>query len=306
MKRDFITLQDYTVDEIQNLLTLSASLKKDKDQNTHHLKDKTIGLVFQKPSNRTRVSFQVAVWQLGGNCLYLGPDEINLGIRESTADVARTLSRYLNGIVARTFTHADILDLSQYASCPVINGLSDLFHPCQAMADIFSIQEKFQSFSGLTMAYVGDGNNVCHSLMIGCAKIGLNLNIATPRKFEPDQKIMKTALGYARKSGAKIQLTHDPKDAVKKTHIIYSDVWVSMGQEAETKKRLKIFKNFQVNAKLAALADKNYIFMHCLPAHRGQEVTNEIIEGPHSIVFDQAENRLHVQKAILIFLFEAR
>ncbi len=301
-KRDFLTLQDLSSDEVHHLLDLSMSLKKEKGQHTHHLKGKSIGLVFQKPSNRTRVSFEVATWQLGGNCLYLGPDEINLGKRETTADVARTLSRYLNVIVARTYSHDDILELSRYATVPVINGLSDMFHPCQGLADIFSVKEKFGTFKGLSLAYVGDGNNVCHSLLIGCTKVGLNIAIATPGGYEPNKDVIKKAITDAKKTGAKIVLTNSPDEAVKNANIIYVDVWVSMGQETETKKRLKDFQEFQVNSRLAKLANKNYVFMHCLPAHRGQEVTEDIIDGPHSIVFDQAENRLHVQKAVLIFL----
>ncbi len=304
MKKDFITLQDYSIAEIDSLLKLSSSIKKDKKQYSQHLKGKSLGLVFQKPSNRTRVSFEVAIWELGGNCLYLGPEEINLGKRESTSDVARTLSRYLDCLVARTYSHQDILDLSRYASIPIINGLSDLYHPCQALADIFSIQEKFGKFPGITIGYVGDGNNVCHSLLIACSKMGLNLKIATPKGYEPNKKIFQNAQSFAKISGAEVQLLKSPQEALKGVQVIYSDVWISMGQEEETKKRLKDFHDFQVNSKIVELADKDYIFMHCLPAHRGQEVTDEIINGPQSIVFDQAENRLHVQKAILIYLLK--
>ena len=303
MKRDFITLQEYSSEEIKFLLDLSFTLKKEQNPLRQDLKGKSVGLVFQKPSNRTRVSFEVAVWELGGNSLYLGPDEINLGKRESVADVAQTLSRYLDCIVARTYSHDDILKLCQYSTVPVINGLSDLCHPCQALADIFSIQEKFGTFKGIAVAYVGDGNNVCHSLMIACSKVGLNLNIATPKGYEPDKNILAKTQSQAEKLGAKIKILKSPEEAVKGVQVIYSDVWVSMGQEEETKKRLKEFKGFQINPKIVKLADKNYVFMHCLPAHRGQEVTDEIIDGPNSIVFDQAENRLHVQKAILTFLF---
>ena len=305
MKRDLINVKDLTPMEIKNILALTAKLKKSKVRTSNELKGKSIGLIFQKSSNRTRVSFEVAIQQLGGNCIYLGPKEINLGKRETTSDVARTLSRYLDGIVARTFTHKDIVELARTATIPVINGLSDLSHPCQALADIFSIQEKFGKLKGLTMAYVGDGNNVCNSLLMACSKVGLNLNIATPPgEYELDKDLVNRANIFAKESGAVIKITNSPQEAVKGVQVIYADTWVSMGQEEEEKKRLETFKNYQIDAKLASLADKNYIFMHCLPAHRGQEVTEEIIDGPHSIIFDEAENRLHVQKAILIFLYK--
>jgi ornithine carbamoyltransferase len=304
MKRDFINIKDLSPAEIKAILALSAKIKKSKAR-TSELKGKSIGLVFQKPSNRTRVSFEVAVYELGGNCIYLGPDEINLGKRETTSDVAQTLSRYLDGIVARTYTHQDILELAKYSTVPVINGLSDASHPCQALTDIFSIQEKFGKFKGLTMAYVGDGNNVCNSLLMGCSKVGLNINIATPPgEYEVNKDVAARAREFARESGAVIKFTHSPQDAVKGVQVIYADTWVSMGQEDETKKRLETFKNYQVDAKLAGLAAKNHVFMHCLPAHRGEEVTEDVIDGPSSIIFDQAENRLHVQKAILIFLYK--
>ncbi len=302
MKRDLLTLQDLSAGEIEHILDLTAMLKKDNTKAANFLAGRAIALVFQKPSNRTRVSFEVGIWQMGGKCFYLGPDEINLGKRESTSDAAKTLSRYLDAIVTRTFLHQDLIDLAKYATVPVINGLSDLAHPCQALADIFTIQEKFGTLKGLKLAYIGDGNNVCHSLLEGCAKVGVHISIATPIKYEPDKKIVQLAKKIAANSGSKIELTHYPADAVKGAHAIYTDTWVSMGQEADTKKRLKDFKGFQVDAKLAAKADKNYIFLHCLPAHRGQEVSADVIDGKHSVIFDQAENRMHVQKAILFML----
>lgn len=305
MKRDLLSIHDLNKGEMENLFSMAVELKKNKNTLTDHLKGKSVGLVFQKPSNRTRVSFEVGVYQLGGKCLYLGPEEINLGKRESTSDVAKTLSRYLNGIVARTFSHQDTIDLATYATVPVINGLSDVEHPCQALADIFSIQEKFGRLKNITVAYIGDGNNVCHSLMIGCVKMGIHMNIATSQKYKPADEIVKLAKILAKESGVKLSLSESPTEAVKAAHVIYTDTWVSMGQEAETKKRLKDFKGFQIDEKRVKRADKDYIFMHCLPAHRGQEVTEEIINGKHSIVFDQAENRLHVQKAILIKLLGA-
>ncbi len=305
MKRDLLSLKNFSQEEIFKILDLAAKVKEDKTYANDLLTGKSIGLVFQKPSNRTRASFDVGIYQLGGHCLYLGPDEINLGVRESTSDVANTLSRYLDGIVARTYTHQDIVDLATHSTIPVINGLCDLYHPCQALTDIFSVKEKFGKLEGLTMAYVGDGNNVCHSLMLICAKIGVNLNIATPEGYEPQKEIVDLSKKYAKETGVKILISKSSKDMVKDVDIIYSDVWVSMGQEQENQQRLTDFHEFQINAELVALARKNYIFMHCLPAHRGQEVTEKVIDGSHSIVFDQAENRLHTQKAILIFLMKA-
>ncbi|MBI5150407.1 MAG: ornithine carbamoyltransferase [Candidatus Omnitrophica bacterium] len=305
MKRDLISLEDFSREEILSLLKMSALLKRDRASHGDHLRGKAVGLLFQKPSNRTRVSFEVGVFQLGGKCLYLGPEEINLGVRESTADVAKTLSRYLDAIVARTFRHQDVIDLARHAAIPVINGLSDMYHPCQSLTDIFSIEEKLGTTQGVVLGYVGDGNNnVCHSLLLGCAKAGIHTQVATPKGYEPDPKVVRLAKSLAQATGASIRLTHSPKDAVAGADVIYSDVWVSMGQEKQAQKRLKDFKGFQINGKLVKGAKDNFIFMHCLPAHRGQEVTADVIDGKHSIVFDQAENRLHVQKAIMVFLIE--
>lgn len=302
MKRDFITEYDLTNTEIAQIFRLTTELKKGKRKFAPFLKNKTVGLVFQKPSLRTRVSFEVGIRQLGGNCIYLGPDEINLGKRESIPDVAQVLSRYLDVIVARVFSHNDVVMLARHSTIPVINGLCDLYHPCQAMTDVYSVVEKFGTLKKKTLAYIGDGNNVCHSLMLVCAKMGLNMTIATPPNYEPNEEILTTAQELARKTGVGISVLRDPKEAVKGAHVIYSDVWVSMGQEEETQRRLKDFQGFQINGDLAGLADKNYIFMHCLPAHRGQEVTEDVIDSKHSVIFDQAENRMHVQKAILMFL----
>ena len=304
MKRDLISLMDFSQEEILYLLNMTSKIKAGKSQFAEYLKGKSIGLLFQKPSNRTRVSFEIAIYQLGGNCLYLSPGEINLGKRESTDDVAKTLSRYLDGIVARTFSHQDVMDLAQHASVPIINGLSDLFHPCQALADIFTVQERFKNLDKITLAYIGDGNNVCHSLMLACAKVGIRMNIATPKGYEPKDEVTTVAKKAANETGAKIKLMNSPVDAVKGASVIYSDVWVSMGQEEESAKRFRDFQGFQINGDLAKLANEDYIFMHCLPAHRGQEVTEEIIDGPHSVIFDQAENRLHIQKSILVFLIK--
>lgn len=302
-KRDLISLQDLTRKEINEILTSATEFKYDPTVGMELLKGKSIGLIFQKPSNRTRVSFEVGIFQMSGKCIYLGPGEINLGVRETTYDVAKTLSRYLSGIVARTFTHQDVLDLAKYATVPVINGLSDLCHPCQGLTDLFSIKQKFQKLEGLTLAYIGDGNNVCHSLMFGASKVGMNMNIAAPKGYEPNSDVLAQAQANAAETNCQINVMTSPQDAVRGAHVIYSDTFVSMGQEEETAKRLKDFKDYQVNEALVELADKNYIFMHCLPAHRGQEVTESVIDGEHSIIFDQAENRLHTQKAVLKFLF---
>lgn len=302
MKRDFINLAEYSSRDLLLLLDLAERLKKNKGKISGQLRGKTLGLIFQKPSNRTRVSFEVGIHQLGGHGVYLGPDEINLGKREATSDVAQTLSRYVDGIVARTHSHQDIVDLARYSTVPVINGLSDLFHPCQAMADILTIRENFGTLKGLKLAYIGDGNNVCHSLLLACAKFGIDMTVAAPKGYFPSEEIFKSAQGIAHHAKSRVTLTNNPEETVKGAHVIYTDTWVSMGQEAEAKARLKIFKNYQINARLAAGADTNFIFMHCLPAHRGQEVTDDVIDGPHSVIFDQAENRLHAQKAILLFL----
>lgn len=301
MKKDLISLQDLTSEEIQEILSLAAKLKTEKLR-TDHLEGRAIGLVFQKPSNRTRVSFEVGIYQLGGKCLYLGPKEINLGKRETTEDVAKTLSRYLDCIVARTFSHKDVVDLGKFATVPVINGLSDLYHPCQAFADILTIQEKLGDISNITVAYIGDGNNVCHSLMLICAKLGININVATPEGYEVNKDILKSVKAYAEQTNAKVNTTCCPKEAAKGAHVLYADVWTSMGQEEESAKRLEDFRDYQINENLVKLADSNYIFLHCLPAHRGEEVTADVIDGSHSFVFDQAENRMHAEKAILIFL----
>lgn len=303
MKRDLLSLNHLEKKDIEQILLQAVLMKNDREYAMALLNGKSIGLVFQKPSNRTRVSFEVGVHQMGGQCVYLGPDEINLGVRETTADVAKTLTRYLDGIVARTFKHEDIEILAKNSTIPIINGLSDLYHPCQALTDIFSIKEKFHQFDGLTVAFIGDGNNVCHSLMLACAKVGMNFHVATPPNYEPDKNIIAYAEQCAEISKSRILITHSAQEAVKSAHVIYADVWVSMGQEEEYRQRLLDFDGYQINKKLLQLADPDYIFMHCLPAHREKEVTAEIIDGPQSIVFDQAENRLHTQKAILNYIY---
>ncbi len=300
MKQDLISLHDFYAKDIQKFLALASDLKtKQKNSQPHeYLKGKTLAMIFEKPSTRTRVSFEVGMWQLGGQAINLAAEDIQPGRRESWTDIGRTLSRYVDGIMMRTFGHEKVLELAKAATVPVINALTDRLHPCQALADIFTVKEKKGRLEKIKMAYLGDGNNVCHSLMYAAAKVGLELAIACPRGYEPDGKILKEALA----DGGSIVLTRDPKAAVKDADVIYTDVWASMGQEKEAAKRRKIFKPYQVNSSLVKLAKKDVIVMHCLPAHRGEEITDEVIDGPHSVVFDQAENRLHVQKAIMVRL----
>jgi len=259
-------------------------------------------MIFQKPSLRTRISFEMGMLQLGGQALYLSPNEIQLGVRESVPDVARVLSRYVDGIMARVFAHRHIEELAAHATVPVINGLSDYSHPCQALADLFTIHERRGELAGLKLAYVGDGNNVAHSLLFAATKVGMDIALATPRGYEPDAGVVEKARRFAAGSGSRVTLTDDPTAAVQGADIIYTDVWTSMGQEAERERRLAVFPPYQVNAALIAQAKPDVLVMHCLPAHRGEEITDEVIDGPHSIVFDQAENRLHAQKAILALL----
>jgi len=304
MKKDFISINDLTAKEIKDIFSLTEKLKKNKAKFSTVLAGKTLALIFQKPSCRTRVSFEVGMYQLGGYSIYLGPEELKLGVREAIKDVAQTLSRYVDGMVLRTFEHENILELARYAAVPVINGLSDFSHPCQALADVYTIREKFKNLKNLTLAYVGDGNNVCHSLLYCCSKMGLNMNVATPKGYEPSSLVIKEAKAIAKSKNAKIVLFNNPKNAVKSADVIYTDVWASMGQEKEAEKRKRIFQGFQVNKNLLKWAKTGALIMHCLPAHRGEEITDEVIDGKNSVVFDQAENRLHVQKAILCSLLK--
>jgi ornithine carbamoyltransferase len=302
MKKDLISIVDLTTKEMEEIFVLTDELKKNKEKFSKVLAGKTLALIFQKPSNRTRVSFSVGTYQLGGNAIYLAPNEINLGVRESVEDVAKTLSRYVDGIVLRTFEHKNVLDLAKFATVPVINGLSDFSHPCQALADVYTVREKLKGIKGALLAYVGDGNNVCNSLLFACAKVGLNMNAGCPKGYEPESKVVEDALAIAAENGASISIYNSPFEAVKNADVIYTDVWTSMGQEEETEKRKKIFKDYQVNVDLMKLAKKDCLVMHCLPAHRGEEITDEAMDSPYSVVFDEAENRMHVQKAILIKL----
>ena len=300
--RHLVSIRDLSAAEIQTLFRSTRNLKKQRAGRKQPLAGKTLGLLFYKPSVRTRVSFEVGMAQLGGQALYIGPVELGQGKRESAKDVAKVLSRYLDGIVARTFAHADVVEMARHASIPVINGLSDDSHPCQALADLFTVQEKLGTLKGVRLAYVGDGNNVCHSLLELCVRLGVHLNVATPADYRPDPEVVRWVSQEAKRTGSRIGYFQDPKEAVGNAQVVYTDVWASMGQESEKEKRAGIFRPFQVNAELLRQAGKNALFMHCLPAHRGEEVTDEVMDSRASVVYDQAENRLHAQKAILLWL----
>ena len=302
--RSLDSLFHLTREEIEQILKTSELLKFQLHRGEEHLllKGKTLAMIFEKPSTRTRVSFEVGMWQLGGYALYLSASDLQLGRGETIADTAQVLSRYVDGIMARVFAHQTILDLVKYSRVPVINGLSDFSHPCQGLADLFTIYEKKGRLSGLRLAYVGDGNNVAQSLLYGCSKVGINITLACPKGFEPDPEVVSKAEEEGKKSGCEVRITKDPKEAVKGADIVYTDVWASMGKEKEHEKRMKVFKPYQVNGKLVKEAEEDYIFMHCLPAHRGQEVTDEVADSENSVIFDQAENRLHTQKALLALI----
>ena len=300
MKKDLLTINDLSSNEINDIFKLASELKRNRQTFGEPLKGKTLGLIFEKPSNRTRVSFEIGMVQLGGYAIYLGPSEIGMGGRESVKDVAKVLSRYLDCLVARTYKHADVEDLAKHATVPVINGLSDYAHPCQALSDIFTIKEKFGTFKGITLSYIGDANNVLNSLMCACAKVGLNLKAATPKSYEPDKNVVDAAKKFALLSGSGMEFSHDPKLCAKGADVIYTDVWVSMGQEKESAKRLNDFKGFQINDDIMKVTNKNCLVMHCLPAQRGDEITDSVIDSKNSVIYDQAENRMHIQKAILL------
>jgi len=300
MKKDLLSIKDLSQEDVNYIFELAEAFKAGVGGFEKPLSGKSIGLIFQKPSNRTRVSFEVGIFQLGGNAIYLGFDDIKLGARESVRDIARVQSRYLDGIVARTFLHKDIMTLAKYSTIPVINGLSDLFHPCQALSDIFTLNEKLGKLTNVTLAYIGDGNNVLHSLMHAAALAGIDLKFSTPLGYEPKEEIVDEAKKIAEITKTSITYYKSPEEAIKGADAVYTDVWTSMGQEDEYEKRLKDFQGYQIDEKLFAKAKKDAFFMHCLPAHRGEEVAAAVIDGPNSIVIDQAENRLHVQKAILV------
>ena len=298
MKKDLLSVSDLTSQDIDLLLSDAVDMKTRGWLSV--LSGKALAIMFEKPSLRTRVSFEIAMQQLGGRTVYLSPAEVGLGKRESVPDVARVLSRYVDAIVARTFSHQTIAVLAEYAAVPVINALSDLEHPCQALADFLTIYEKKGELSGLTLAYVGDGNNVAHSLLLAASLMGMNFRIASPAGYTVQERILGLARGYAAGSGADIFCTEEPRLAVNGADVVYTDVWTSMGQEAESEERRRIFAGYQVNDELLSLAREDAIVMHPLPAHRGEEVSDSIIDSPRSVVFDQAENRMHMQKALLM------
>jgi ornithine carbamoyltransferase len=302
--QNLVTGAELSGSETWRLLELATQLKDEwkAGGNKPLLAGKTLGMVFQKPSLRTRVSFEMGMAHLGGRAMYLSPQEIQLGQRESIADVARVLSRYVHGIMARVFAQADVEALAAFASVPVINGLSDFVHPCQALSDLFTIYERKGALEGLTLAYVGDGNNVANSLLLAGSRVGMEIRVATPSGYEPDGQVVSDARKWAREAGRDIVLGVDPESAVRGADVIYTDTWTSMGQEAERETRLPLFRPYQVNQELVALAKPDAVVMHCLPAHRGEEITDEVIDGSQSIVLDQAENRMHLQKAILVSL----
>lgn len=300
---DLLTIGELKKEEVREILSLAMEIKKNKEKYRNALKDKILAMVFEKPSLRTRMTFEVGMLEMGGKAIYLGPSEIQLGKRESIADVARNLERWVDGIMIRTFGHENVEEMARWAKPPVINGLSDLHHPCQALADYLTLFEKFGKLEGLKLAYVGDGNNVCHSLLEGAAKLGVNISIATPEGYEPKKEIVERAM---KEANSEIQILRDPLEAVKGADAIYTDTWTSMGQEHEKEIRAKIFRPYQVNKSLMEKTGKMTYFMHCLPAHRGEEVTDDVIDSEYSLVFDEAENRLHVQKAIMHILIGSK
>ncbi|MBR2179066.1 MAG: ornithine carbamoyltransferase [Selenomonadaceae bacterium] len=300
--KDLLSIHDLTVDQVEHIIDFAAQLKTLQKAGIPHrlLEGKTLGMIFEKSSTRTRVSFEVGMYQLGGSALFLSNRDLQLGRGEPIKDTARVLSRYLDGIMIRTFGHDRVLELAKYADIPIINGLTDLLHPCQVLTDLLTIREhKGKDFKGLKMAYVGDGNNMTNSYLYGAAKVGMTLAVATPENYKPDQEVFNNALEDAKETGASLSWTADPVEAVKDADIIATDTWASMGQEAEHDERKKIFAPYQVNSELLKHADKRAIVMHCLPAYRGEEVTEEVFEANANVIFDEAENRLHTQKAIM-------
>ncbi|MDA5110686.1 ornithine carbamoyltransferase [Brevibacillus thermoruber] len=302
--KDLLRVDEFSGEELTQLLHFAAYLKQRQKSGQPYqpLKGKTLGMIFDKSSTRTRVSFEVGMYQLGGMSMFLSGKELQLGRGEPISDTAKVMSRYVDAIMIRTFSHAGVEELAEHASIPIINGLTDQFHPCQALADMLTIWEHKGTLQGVKLAYVGDGNNVANSLVLAAALLGLDVRVATPPGYEMDADIVKKAAAYAQASGGRVVVTHDPAEAVNGADVIYTDVWTSMGFEAENEQRLKDFAAYQVNEQLVQHADPGYLFMHCLPAHRGEEVSAGVIDGPHSVVFDQAENRLHAQKAVLAAL----
>ncbi|GIN21201.1 MAG TPA: ornithine carbamoyltransferase [Bacillus bacterium] len=302
--KHLLTLADIAKEDIMQIILDAIKLKdmQKKGITHHYLKGKTLAMIFEKLSTRTRVSFEVGMFQLGGHALFLGKDDLQMGRGETVEDTAKVLSRFVDGIMIRAYSHEAVEQLAHNSSVPVINGLTDDYHPCQVLADLMTLYEVKGNLEGKKLAYVGDGNNMAHSLMIGCAKLGVSCSIAAPKGYEPKQSIVKKAQEFAKETDAVIEVTNDPKAAVKGADAVYTDVWTSMGWEDEQEERLKSFADFQVNSELMSEADPKAVFLHCLPAHRGEEVSTEVIDGPQSIVFEEAENRLHVQKALMVAL----
>ena len=304
MFEDFISIHNLSIYEFNQILELTEQIKTNPQRFQNKLKNKILAMIFQKPSLRTRVTFEVGMLQLGGEAIYLSPSDIQMGARETPYDVGKNLERWVDGIMIRTFAHQDVIDLAKACRIPVINALTDLLHPCQAMADFFTIKEKRRDLGNFKLTYLGDGNNVCHSLLLGAAKSGCNITIATPLGHEPNPEILKLAEEDGKETGSRFYFMDEPPEAVKEADAIYTDVWASMGQEQEKEERAKTFAPFQVNKDLMAKAKSDAFFMHCLPAHRGEEVTDDVIDSSQSVVLDQAENRLHIQKAIMLLLLE--
>lgn len=299
--KDFLTLWDYSKSEILGFLEEAARLKQMQKQKIPHayLQQKILALIFTKSSTRTRVSFEAGMMQLGGQTIFLSSSDIQLGRGETIYDTAKVLSRYVDGIMIRTFAQADVEELAQHTTIPVINGLTDTHHPCQVLADLFTIKEYKGGLKGCKLCFIGDGNNVANSLLEGCVRVEMDISIASPDGFAPSSKLVAKVKEQALKQGTNVTVTNDPVAAIKQSDIIYTDVWASMGQEEEQAQRLKVFKDYQINKELCSYANADYLIMHCLPAHRGEEITTEILDGEHSVIFDQAENRLHAQKALL-------
>ena len=301
MKRDFINISDLNKREIEQIIDYAIKLKKDKFAD-RTLENKSIGLVFMKPSTRTRISFEVGVYQMGGQPIYIQGSSTQMSRGEDIKDTARVLSRYLDGLVIRTYAHSEVEELAQYSDFPVINALTDYAHPCQVLADFQTIYEIFGRLEGLKMAYIGDGNNMANTLLIGCAMMGLDISIASPEGYEPNGKAVAEALRFARETGSKVEILNDPYEAAKGANVLYTDVWVSMGQEGE-KDKVNVFQGFTIDDELLRVADSKAIVMHCLPAHKGEEITEEVFEKFADVIFEQAENRLHAQKSLMSFLF---
>ncbi len=304
--KDLISINDLTPNEVQKIFTTAAALKAHARNYSQSLSGRSVALIFEKPSLRTRVTFDLGATQMGASCVYLDHQSVRLGERESVKDMALNLERWVDCIVARVYSHETVIELAAHSSVPVINGLSEYSHPCQGLTDYFTLTEKVGSnLSGFRISYVGDGNNTCHSLIFGAAKLGAHIRVGSPRGYEPDAEVLKLARKEARSTGAKIDVVNDPSEAIEGAQAIYTDVWASMGFEAETERRREIFSSFRVTKKLLKAAEKDAYFMHCLPAHRGDEVDAEVIDSKISIVYDQAENRLHTQKAIMLLLVQA-